>query len=165
MPSPLFVGIDVSCRNNKVQLLHSDGSEIVRFSVPNNYPGAKSISEKITGVMGKNKFDSLVIGLEATSVYGHPLVYFLKKEPSIKAFNPRIHVLNPKQVANFKKAYPELPKNDWVDAWVIADNLRFGRITKEVYMDESLLLCKSLPVALPCSQKLNPEKTVLSNLF
>ena len=106
MPSPLFVGIDVSCRNNKVQLLHSDGSEIVRFSVPNNYPGAKSISEKITGVMGKNKFDSLVIGLEATSVYGHPLVYFLKKEASIKAFNPRIHVLNPKQVANFKRLIP-----------------------------------------------------------
>ena len=29
-----------------------------------------------------------------------------------------------------------LPKNDDVDAFVIAGKLRFGRITKEVYMDD-----------------------------
>ena len=36
----------------------------------------------------------------------------------------------------FKDAYPDLPKNDFVDAFVIADHLRFGRIAKEVYMDD-----------------------------
>ena len=36
----------------------------------------------------------------------------------------------------FKEAYPDLPKNDFVDAFVIADHLRFGRIAKEVYMDD-----------------------------
>ena len=35
-----------------------------------------------------------------------------------------------------KESYPELPKNDDVDAFVIADKLRFGRIGKEVYMDD-----------------------------
>ena len=34
------------------------------------------------------------------------------------------------------RRYPDLPKNDWVDAFVIADHLRFGRIAKEVYMDD-----------------------------
>ena len=29
-----------------------------------------------------------------------------------------------------------MPKNDFVDAFVIADHLRFGRIAKEVYMDD-----------------------------
>ena len=43
---------------------------------------------------------------------------------------------SPKQVRKFKEAYPDLPKNDWVDAFVIADHLRFGRIAKEVYMDD-----------------------------
>lgn len=51
-------------------------------------------------------------------------------------FRRKIHVLNPKQVKKFKEAYPDLPKNDWVDAFVIADHLRFGRIAKEVYMDD-----------------------------
>lgn len=35
-----------------------------------------------------------------------------------------------------ESAYPDLPKNDFVDAFVIADHLRFGRIAKEVYMDD-----------------------------
>ena len=35
-----------------------------------------------------------------------------------------------------REAYPDLPKNDWVDAFVIADHLRFGRIAREVYMDD-----------------------------
>jgi len=51
-------------------------------------------------------------------------------------FGRKIHVLNPKQVKKFKDAYSDLPKNDFVDAFVIADHLRFGRIASEVYMDD-----------------------------
>ena len=54
----------------------------------------------------------------------------------LSRFQRKIHVLNPKQVKKFKEAYPDLPKNDFVDAFVIADHLRFGRIAKEVYMDD-----------------------------
>lgn len=136
MLSSLFVGIDVSAKDNKVQLLKSDGSEVSRFSVPNTLPGAKILSDKVVKVMSDGNYDSLVVGLEATSVYGDHLVYFIKEDAAISTFRPKLHVLNPKQVANFKKAYSDIPKNDWVDAWIIADNLRFGRITKEVYMDD-----------------------------
>lgn len=45
-------------------------------------------------------------------------------------------MLNPKQVKKFRDAYSDLPKNDYVDSFVIADHLRFGRINKEVYMDD-----------------------------
>lgn len=40
------------------------------------------------------------------------------------------------QVKNFKKSYHDLLKNDWVDAFVIAEHLRFGRIGEEVYMGD-----------------------------
>jgi len=33
-------------------------------------------------------------------------------------------------VARFKKGYDNLPKNDRIDAWVIADHLRFGRLSQ-----------------------------------
>jgi hypothetical protein len=41
-----------------------------------------------------------------------------------------IHVINARKVARFKKGYDTLPKNDRMDAWVIAiaDHLRFGRL-------------------------------------
>jgi transposase len=45
-------------------------------------------------------------------------------------------VLNPKQVKKFKDSYSDLPKNDPVDAFVVADSLRFGRIGSPVYMDD-----------------------------
>jgi len=81
-------------------------------------------------------FDNVIFGLEATSVYGDNLVCFLKEDYNLSKFNKKIHVLNPKQVKKFKDAYADLPKNDFVDAFIIADNLRFGRIAKEVYMDD-----------------------------
>ena len=43
----------------------------------------------------------------------------------LERYQRKIHILNPKQV-----------KNDWVDAFGIADHLRFGRIGKEVCMDD-----------------------------
>ncbi len=137
MPGSLLVGIDVSSGDNRVRLLDSSGNSISKFSVPNNQPGAKTLVSKIVSAMTSNRFDSLVIGLEATSVYGEPLVLFLKQDADISPFRPRIHVLNPKQVNAFKKAFLDLPKTDDVDAWIIAENLRFGRINQEVYMDDS----------------------------
>ena len=78
--------------------------------------------------------DTVLIGLEATSVYGDNLVYFLREDAALARFNSKIHVLNPKQVSKFKEAYNDLPKNDLIDSFVIADCLRFGRINKEVYI-------------------------------
>lgn len=61
----------------------------------------------------------VVIGLEATSIYGDGLVCALREDGRLGRYQRKIHVLNPKQVKKFKDSYPDLPKNDWVDAFVI----------------------------------------------
>ena len=134
--NPLFVGIDVSSRNNVAYLMKPDGSKHSSFSVQNNLGGAKLLSERIVSALGSMQLSDVVIGLEATSIYGDSLVYALREDGSLGRFQRKIHVLNPKQVKKFKDSYPDLPKNDWVGAFVIADHLRFGRIGKEVYMDD-----------------------------
>ena len=134
--NPLFVGIDVSSRNNVAYLMNPDGSKYSSFSVQNNLGGAKLLSERIVSALQSMQLSNVVIGLEATSIYGNSLVYALREDGSLGRFQRKIHVLNPKQVKKFKEAYPDLPKNDFVDAFVIADHLRFGRIAKEVYMDD-----------------------------
>ena len=133
---PLFVGIDVSSRSNVAYLMKPDGSKHSSFSVQNNLGGAKLLSEKIVSALRFMQLSDVVIGLEATSIYGDSLVYALREDGGLGRFHRKIHVLNPKQVKKFKEAYPDLPKNDWVDAFVIADHLRFGRINREVYMDD-----------------------------
>ena len=134
--NPLFVGIDVSSRSNVAYLMKPDGSKHSSFSVQNNLGGAKLLSERIVSALNSMRLSDVVIGLEATSIYGNNLVYALREDGSLGQFQRKIHVLNPKQVKKFKEAYADLPKNDFVDAFVIADHLRFGRIAKEVYMDD-----------------------------
>ena len=132
----LFTGIDISSKTNVAYLMRPDGSKYSSFSVLNNQGGAKILSERIVSALNTLQLDAVVIGMEATSIYGNNLVYALRQDGSLGRFQRKIHVLNPKQVKKFKESYPELPKNDWVDPFVIADHLRFGRIAREVYMDD-----------------------------
>ena len=134
--NPLYVGIDVSSKTNVVYLMKPDGSKISNFSITNSRDGSKKLVKHIMSAVEDHSLDEVVIGLEATSVYGDNLVYFLREDGYLAKYPTRIHVLNPKQVNNFKGSYNDLPKNDFVDSYVIADCLRFGRINKAVYMGD-----------------------------
>ena len=132
----LFVGIDVASRNNAAYFMLPDGSKHSSFELPHNRTATELLSKRIVAALEKLQFKSVVIGIEATSVYGDHLVYFLYEDGALGRFNRKIHVLNPKTVKKFKDVHPDLPKTDPVDAFVIADNLRFGRITAAVYLDD-----------------------------
>ena len=132
----LFIGIDVGSRSNVVCLLKPDGEKHSSFTVQNSLNGAQVLSRNVVSALTQTKLDNIVVGMESTSVYGNHLVYFLREDFSLSTFGKKIHVLNAKQVDKFKESYPDLPKTDDVDAFVVADYLRFGRINKEVYMDD-----------------------------
>ena len=134
--NPLYVGIDVSSRSNVVYLMKPDGSKIKNFSVANSNDGSKKLVKEILAALSSFSLTVVIIGMESTSVYGENLVYFLREDGSLTPYNRKIHVLNPKQVNKFKESYNDLPKNDYVDSFVIADCLRFGRINKEVYLED-----------------------------
>ncbi len=134
--NPLYVGIDVSSKSNVAYLMMPDGSKHSNFSVPNSRDGSRQLVKRILSAVTSESLTDVVIGLEATSVYGDNLVCFLREDGSLAPYNKKIHVLNPKQVNKFKLSYNDLPKNDYVDSFVIADCLRFGRINKEVYLDD-----------------------------
>jgi len=167
LSNSLLVGIDVSLNDNKVRVLHPDGTSLSKFTVRNSVPGAEALSRKVVAIAQSNDFESIVFGLESTSVYGDPLVYFLKQNTAICRFNTKIHVLNPTQVNKFKMFYPDLPKTDDIDAWIIAEHLRFGRINKEVYMDDNYKALQKLTRArFHTVQNLSREKNwFLNNLF
>ena len=134
--NPLYVGIDVSSKSNVAYLMKPDGSKHSNFSVPNTRDGSRQLVKRILSAITSESLTDVVIGLESTSVYGDNLVCFLREDGSLTPYNKKIHVLNPKQVNKFKLSYNDLPKNDYVDSFVIADCLRFGRINKEVYLGD-----------------------------
>ena len=132
----LYVGIDVSSKINVVYLMLPNGDKHSSFSVANSQDGSAQLVKRILSALTSHSLDTVLIGLEATSVYGDNLVYFLREDATLAPFHRKIHVLNPRQVNKFKEAYNDLPKNDSVDSFVIADCLRFGRINKEVYIGD-----------------------------
>ena len=132
----LFVGIDVGSRDNAVYIMLPDGSKYCAFEVQNNLGGAQSISKRVSSALAEKNLSAVAIGIEATGVYGDNLMCFLREDGSLGRFERKLFVLNPKQVNKFKEAYSDLPKNDPVDAFVVADSLRFGRIGSPVYIDD-----------------------------
>lgn len=134
--STLYVGIDVSSKSNVIYLMKPDGSKHSNFSVANSLVGARQLVKRIHSALTSEKLNSVVIGLEATSIYGDNLVCFLREDATLNPFDKKIHVLNAKQVKKFKDVYSDLPKNDYIDSFIIADCLRFGRINTEVYLDD-----------------------------
>jgi transposase len=132
----LFIGIDVGSRDNAVHIMLPDGTKHRSFSVGNNLGGSQAISKNIVSAMTEKGLRGLEIGIEATGVYGDGLMCFLNEDGAVGQFEKRLYILNPKQVEKFKQAYSDLPKNDSVDAFVIADSLRFGRIKTNPFQDD-----------------------------
>ncbi len=106
--NPLYVGIDVSSKSNVIYLMLPDGSKHSNFSVANSHDGSTQLVKRILSAITSLSLDAVIIGLEATSVYGDNLVYFLMEDATLAPYGKKIHVLNPKQVNNFKKAYNDL---------------------------------------------------------
>jgi transposase len=124
--SVLMVGIDVSLRSHHVHFMDEQGSSLRSFSVSNDLPGAQCILDAILTTAKRHSCSKVRIGMEATSNLGWHLAHFLKRE--LSALSPDVFVLNARRVARFKRGYDTLPKTDSLDAWVIADQLRFGRL-------------------------------------
>jgi len=160
MINTLFVGIDVSKKSNVIRFTDSNGETLSLFKAPNNHDGAIKILEKLKDTILHTDFSSVTIGMESTSIYADHLAVFLRNDDFLKKWNVKVHILNAKQVSKFKESYPELPKNDDIDTLIIADYLRFGRIAKEVNLDEKYIALRNLTRArFQVAQNLSREKT------
>jgi transposase len=140
----LFVGLDVSSFDIKVCILNGKGEKLSSFTVSNDLPGATELRDSILGRADGQKIDSLKIGLESTSVYSFHPSMFLHNDESLKALGAEVLVMNPKQIANFKKSYSDMDKTDEIDAFVIADYLRFGRLPMSIVKESQYVALQQL---------------------
>ncbi|MBE3581740.1 MAG: IS110 family transposase [Thermoanaerobacteraceae bacterium] len=128
MGKTLFVGIDIGSDTNVVRILDDTGEDVCGFSVSNDLPGAERLVERIVAEAELLNADKVKIGMEATNLYWWHLSQALHEAPELSAFAAEITVINPKVIDGFKRIYPDMAKTDALDARVIADCLRFGRV-------------------------------------
>ena len=106
----LFVGIDVGSQNNAVYLMKPDGEKHSSFRMRNNRGGAKLSTEKIVSAIQIQSLEGVVIGMEATSIYGDSLVYALREDGKLGQSPGRSMCSTLNWSTNSKSPTPSCPK-------------------------------------------------------
>ena len=165
--STLFVGIDVSSSSNVVCAIDFNSTNHLQFSVSNNHNGAVKMVETLLIFLHKNKFKYVVVALESTSFYSIHIANFLSSEERLLAFNPYVYCLNPKMISNYRKSFIGMSKTDPLDAFIIADFARVGRINTQPWRGSQFLALQRLTRhRLHLVDSLTREKTyMVSNIF
>ena len=145
MEGTIFIGIDVSQQSNSVHVMDQSGNKLWQRSFENSLTGSHELVQQLLETRRTRSVSFFNFGLEATGCYGDQIAMFLRETDQIPRSEKVVRLLNPKQVSRFKKSYSELPKTDSIDAFVIADSLRFGRIgLKGTVVDEKYLALQKL---------------------
>lgn len=166
--STLFVGIDVSAKTNVVCAINFNSDRLLETSVDNNQTGAEKLSAMLVEVLSvHSEFCEVAIALESTSFYSIHIANFLSSDINLLPYKPFVFCLNPKTVANYKKSFIGLSKTDPIDAFVIADFARVGRITNEPWRGSQFLALQRLTRhRLHLVECITREKTyMVSNMF
>lgn len=166
--STLFVGIDISSRENVVSAINFEQEFLIKMKpVANTQSGADQLQAMLVNILENNTFKTIIIGLESTSFYGVHIANFLSSSEKLMPYNPYVYCLNPKEVANYKNSFNALDKNDGIDSFVIADFARVGRIHTEPWRGSQYLALQRLTRhRLHIVECLTREKTyMLSNVF
>ena len=123
----LFVGIDVSTQNNQVCAISFDQDVFFNLSFPNTPDGCDNLITSVLTFVDKEKFDSIIIVTESTSIYDYHVCSYLSSKLSLINIKVVIYSVNAKSISNYKKSYIEMEKTDPGDAFLIADFARVGR--------------------------------------
>lgn len=167
--STLFVGIDVSSKSNVVFAMDFDENKFISSSFRNNQPGADKLAGMIHDCMVSHpNLNAIIIALESTSVYSIHIANYLSSCELLMPYKPYVFCLNPKATANYRKSYVAMEKTDSLDALLIADFARVGRIKKcEPWRGSQFLALKRLTRhRLHLAECITREKTyMVSNLY
>jgi transposase len=128
MNKNLIVGVDPHRKRNVMQLMDSQGELLGSpLRVDNNRPGTATFIDHLAEQMAGDEYEAIHIASEATGWYWFHFFQTLNQDPFLNQWPLQLYLFNPRLTAKFKQSYGEQDKNDLIDAFVVADRLRFGR--------------------------------------
>lgn len=139
----LLVGIDVSSEKLDSCFLDSEDQTLLEESLPNTIAGASQIKAHILKFNESVHYDRIIVGMEATSVYSFHPSTFLAEDQDLKALKVEVVVMNPKAIHRLKGLFDE-DKTDQIDAYRIADFLRFDRFNVSLLKEEQYMALQRL---------------------
>ena len=161
------LSIDVSSKDLKVCIMDHEGATLKSLTVENNLHGSNFLRSQIIALADQYSCQDIQIGMESTSVYSWHPAMFLHEDEALKKRQTKVYTINAKLIRKFKEAYTDLDKTDDIDAWIIADRLRFGRLPLTMIMQEQYIALQRLTrMRYHITHNLVREKQYfLNNLF
>ncbi len=133
----LYVGIDIAKEKHEACVIDQEGNTLLKsFTFPNSAAGANALLARVSKLNAQS--DSVTIGMEAT---GH---YWLALYTHLKDNEQTVFVINPVQSDALRNLYIRQTKTDTVDAFIIAEVLRFGRFTQTQLAEPDMLALRNL---------------------
>ena len=164
----LYVGVDVSLKSLTTCILDISGEQVFKPKNFSNDPdGAEKLIDTILAFANSLDVTHILLGVEATSVYGTHLLYTIADSNAFSDFTVQLYCFEPKIIKNFRDSLGDLPKNDKMDSFVIASRLRLGNLPNEFYINFNQLGLQRLTrFRQHIIKSITREKTYLvSNLF
>lgn len=164
----LYVGVDVSLKSLTTCILDISGEQVFKPKNFSNDPdGTEKLLDTILAFANSLDITHILVGIEATSVYGTHLLYTIADSNVLSDFTVQLYCFEPKIIKNFRDSLGDLPKNDKMDSFVIASRLRLGNLPNEFYINFNQLGLQRLTrFRQHIIKSITREKTYLvSNLF
>ena len=133
----LIIGIDIAKRNHEACILDTSGTMKAKpFSFSNSHAGVDMLLSQVQ----KHNPESLPVefGMEAT---GH---YWLALYSRLVQDGYTVHVINPIQSDCLRNLFIRKTKTDIVDAFLIAEVIRFGRFSQTTLAEPDLIALRQL---------------------
>lgn len=96
--------------------------------IPNSQDGANAIELKLLDLIRKEHYANVIVVMESTGVYSVHLATFLSASKSLSVFGIEVYLINPKIAKNYRKSFSDIDKTDPLDAYILADLGRVGRM-------------------------------------
>jgi transposase len=124
-PGTLLAGVDLGLDSMAVVMLDNNGQRVDRFLASQSREGYDYFHERLLRVVRKQGACGVLVGMEPTNYYWKQVGTFLTQEQlPFRLVNP-FTVNRHRQGDQLDKA-----KDDWRDAFMIADLLRTGKFTE-----------------------------------
>lgn len=168
MNNCLFIGVDVALKGNQFCVMNFDQHVYFNLKFSNNPEGNNLLINKIKQIEEKLFFEKIIIVMESTGMYSfHPACYLSSNE-YLNNFHTEVYQINACDFNAYKKSFHDVPKDDGIDAYILADYARVGRIKQlhpfrgSQYIALQRLTRQRYHI---CKNLIREKSYVLSNLY
>jgi transposase len=159
----MYVGCDVADRTFALMALDAAGDELDHLlKVPNDPPGFEQAWEWLEDLRSQHRLRIILLAMETSGVYYWAWWDFLAGRPNLARV-----LYNPRTTEHMTEVLSKKVRNELVDAYALAEQVRLGSTPEVVLMEDADLLTARFcsRAARDLAQQINRKKNQLRSLL